>query len=261
VYLKYGKCLILSALHPISGDNALGTPDSSVEPRSESQLPYTESNLIQSSSTESTLPEPVYFEDPQEINDEEADDEDESLDLDEEDLDIAWDVLEIARILFSQQLDKKSLLAETCVSLGEVSLYARRPRVGIADLQRAISIFDEIEVRNLRQIADAHYLLSMAFDFVARRLAEDPQYATAPEQPDNESILELPSENQSETVQSATEKTVVHLQLAIKFVEEELEMLDLNTHAEAISEQRIDLQQILQDLKSRLAATLAISSL
>eukprot|EP01122_Echinamoeba_exundans_P000975 TRINITY_DN10919_c0_g1_i1.p1 TRINITY_DN10919_c0_g1~~TRINITY_DN10919_c0_g1_i1.p1 ORF type:complete len:321 (-),score=67.47 TRINITY_DN10919_c0_g1_i1:29-991(-) len=252
-YLKYGKCLILSAQHPLKDPTSTVASESNAEPQSETDPAPPGSNSTQFSTDDVKSQKTVTFEDPTESSEEEAEDVEEDFDIDEEDLDIAWDVLEVARILFSQQAENNHLLAETNAALGEVSIFAKRPRVAIADLQRAIVIFDEIEVRNLKQIANAHYLLSIAFEYLSGMLAADPQYATAPELPDDENIVAFPIENREETTESATEKAIAHLQLAIKFVEQEI--LRLSSQGDIFGKlvHQNDLQSVLDDLKDRLA--------
>ena len=134
--------------------------------------------------------------------DEEAEGGDEGAEGDdvepEDDFNAAWEVLDLARAIYDQQKDVdddgevKLKLADTYIALGDVSLetgswllstlyytYADSWRYftekfdqAITDYSAGLTLKNELLPLSSRQIAEAHYKLSMVLDLTSGRLAD-----------------------------------------------------------------------------------------
>ncbi|XP_044016921.1 protein HGV2 isoform X2 [Aphidius gifuensis] len=98
-----------------------------------------------------------------------GDDEEDADDVNEEDagrgidLQVAWEVLELAKIVFSKR-GKTGIkqLAEAHRLLGEVAMESGNPEVAIADLENALTILETIEPLDPRSMAELNYQLGLA---------------------------------------------------------------------------------------------------
>ena len=79
------------------------------------------------------------------------------------DLQLAWEVLELAKIVFAKrgELGMKNL-AEAHRLLGEVALESDNVPDGIQDLKKALELLQKIEPYDPRAIAEIHYQLGLA---------------------------------------------------------------------------------------------------
>ncbi|KAH0546682.1 nuclear autoantigenic sperm protein [Cotesia glomerata] len=83
------------------------------------------------------------------------------------DLQVAWEVLELAKIVFQKRGSSglKSL-AETYRLLGEVAMESGNHQVAITDLKQALKIFSNEEFFDPRVLAELHYQLGLAYSLL-----------------------------------------------------------------------------------------------
>ncbi|KAL1679705.1 hypothetical protein EV122DRAFT_276874 [Schizophyllum commune] len=115
---------------------------------------------------------------------EEEDDEDEGEP--EDDFNAAWEVLEVARSIYDKHAGAasegasdalKHKLAETYISLGDVSLETEKFEQAILDYEEGTKLKDALLPLSSRQIAEAHYKLSMVLDMTSGRLSDAIRHA------------------------------------------------------------------------------------
>lgn len=107
----------------------------------------------------------------------EHDDEDEGDDEEpEDDFNAAWEVLELARSLYEKGKDSsdevKLKLADTYITLGDVSLETEKFDQAITDYSAGLVLKTELLPLSSRQIAEAHYKLSIVLDLTSGRLSD-----------------------------------------------------------------------------------------
>ncbi|KAH7907890.1 hypothetical protein BJ138DRAFT_1158916 [Hygrophoropsis aurantiaca] len=94
----------------------------------------------------------------------------------EDDFNAAWEVLELARAIYEKGQDEdvavKMKLADSYIALGDVSLETEKFDQAIADYTAGLAIKDELLPISSRQIAEAHYKLSMVLDLTSGRLSD-----------------------------------------------------------------------------------------
>ncbi|KAH9921679.1 uncharacterized protein BXZ73DRAFT_91713 [Epithele typhae] len=107
--------------------------------------------------------------------DEEDDDDDDDAEP-EDDFNAAWEVLDLARAIFEKQPDPsdelKLKLAEVFITLGDVSLETEKFEQAISDYEAGLALKDPLLPLSSRQIAEAHYKLSIVLDLTAGRLGD-----------------------------------------------------------------------------------------
>ncbi|KAG0699897.1 hypothetical protein DFH29DRAFT_656653 [Suillus ampliporus] len=109
---------------------------------------------------------------------EEADEEDgEGEDGEpEDDFNAAWEVLELARAIYEKGKDEddevKMKLAETYIALGDVSLETEKFDQAITDYSEGLALKIDLLPISSRQIAEAHYKLSIVLDLTSGRLSD-----------------------------------------------------------------------------------------
>jgi HAT1-interacting factor 1 len=132
----------------------------------------------------------------QATTDDEVDDEDDEDVEPEDDFNAAWEVLDLARAIYDKQNEDddeevKLKLADTYIALGDVSLetgsWSTFPVVSggafmyystekfeqaITDYEAALALKSDLLPVSSRQIAEAHYKLSMVLDLTSGRLAD-----------------------------------------------------------------------------------------
>ncbi|EED79222.1 predicted protein [Postia placenta Mad-698-R] len=110
----------------------------------------------------------------EEEEEEEEDDEEEGEP--EDDFNAAWEVLDLARALYERQQDEndevKLKLADTFLALGDVSLETEKFEQAISDYDAALALKTELLPQSSRQIAEAHYKLSIVLDLTSGRLSD-----------------------------------------------------------------------------------------
>ncbi|KAJ8590154.1 hypothetical protein M405DRAFT_180292 [Rhizopogon salebrosus TDB-379] len=113
------------------------------------------------------------------IAEEEAGDEEDGEGEDvepEDDFNAAWEVLELARAIYEKGKDEgdeiKMKLAETYIALGDVSLETEKFDQAITDYSEGLAIKTDLLPISSRQIAEAHYKLSIVLDLTSGRLSD-----------------------------------------------------------------------------------------
>lgn len=108
-----------------------------------------------------------------EYSDEEEDLEDEGKQLNDidipqaDDLELAWENLDVARLIFSNQKgdDKKLRLADVHLALGDVSLESENFDQAVKDYNEALNIKLQISPDACRELAEAHFKLGLALEY------------------------------------------------------------------------------------------------
>ncbi|KAH9839941.1 uncharacterized protein C8Q71DRAFT_892623 [Rhodofomes roseus] len=108
---------------------------------------------------------------------EEEEEEEEGEDAEpEDDFNAAWEVLDLARAIYEKQQEEsdevKLKLADTFLALGDVSLETEKFEQAIADYSQALALKVDLLPRSSRQIAEAHYKLSIVLDLTSGRLSD-----------------------------------------------------------------------------------------
>ncbi|KAI1785669.1 hypothetical protein LXA43DRAFT_106500 [Ganoderma leucocontextum] len=104
---------------------------------------------------------------------EEEDDDDEAEP--EDDFNAAWEVLDLARAIYEKQDQSdevKLKLAEVLVTLGDVSLETEKFDQAITDYTASLALKTDLLPISSRQIAEAHYKLSIVLDLTSGRLGD-----------------------------------------------------------------------------------------
>ncbi|KAF5362162.1 hypothetical protein D9756_002240 [Leucocoprinus leucothites] len=96
----------------------------------------------------------------------------------EDDFNAAWEVLDLARAIYDRQVKQdgddevKLKLADTYIALGDVSLETEKFDQAIQDYEAGLQHKIGLLPKSSRQIAEAHYKLSMVLDLTSGRLAD-----------------------------------------------------------------------------------------
>ncbi|TFK51898.1 hypothetical protein OE88DRAFT_1484347 [Heliocybe sulcata] len=113
-----------------------------------------------------------------EKEEQEQDDDEEEADMaePEDDFNAAWEVLDLARAIYDKAKDDddlvKAKLADTYIMLGDVSLETEKFDQAINDYDAGLAIKSALLPLSSRQIAEAHYKLSMVLDLTSGRLSD-----------------------------------------------------------------------------------------
>ncbi|KAF8661350.1 hypothetical protein AX16_001445 [Volvariella volvacea WC 439] len=108
------------------------------------------------------------------------DEEEEEEGEPEDDFNAAWEVLDLARAIYEKQTSQdkddvdelKLKLADTYIALGDVSLETEKFDQAIADFEAGLKLKEQLLPISSRQIAEAHYKLSIVLDLTSGRLSE-----------------------------------------------------------------------------------------
>ncbi|KAJ3877061.1 hypothetical protein F5051DRAFT_409640 [Lentinula edodes] len=114
---------------------------------------------------------------------EEDDNEDEDAEP-EDDFNAAWEVLDLARAIYDKQHDADTSnedvalkLADCYIALGDVSLETEKFDQGITDYEVGLTLKSKLLPLSSRQIAEAHYKLSIVLDLTPGRLSDSIKHA------------------------------------------------------------------------------------
>lgn len=113
------------------------------------------------------------------------------------DLQLAWEVLELAKIIFKGRAEKgEKSLADTLVSLGEVSMESENFASAINDIKDGIEIQERICEKHSRILSESYYKLGIAYA-ANNQLDEAVQYFEKSHAilVDRSSVLEKDAEN------------------------------------------------------------------
>ncbi|KLO12728.1 hypothetical protein SCHPADRAFT_904877 [Schizopora paradoxa] len=98
----------------------------------------------------------------------------------EDDFNAAWEVLDLARTLYSKQQDDdfvKLKLADTYIALGDVSLETENFDQAITDYTSSVTLKSQLLPFSSRQVAEAHYKLSIVLDLKSGKLDQTIEHA------------------------------------------------------------------------------------
>ncbi|KAG0366001.1 hypothetical protein BC939DRAFT_405994 [Gamsiella multidivaricata] len=86
---------------------------------------------------------------------------------DQDDFAVAWDVLDLARVLFHRQGTEEALLklGDVHIALGDVSLESENFDQAVADFREAIVVKEARLSPDDRQLAEAHYKVALALEY------------------------------------------------------------------------------------------------
>ncbi|KAJ7699057.1 hypothetical protein B0H17DRAFT_978040 [Mycena rosella] len=177
LYYSYGKALLENA---IAQSSVLGKD----QPEDEEEADESAGNApILSFSGDAEDAEDTAV-DLREMADEEeevaaANEEEEEDAEPEDDFNAAWEVLDLARAIYAKQTEDAAAdeavqlkLADTYIALGDVSLETEKFSQAITDYEAALALKGALLPRSSRQIAEAHYKLSMVLDLTSGRLGD-----------------------------------------------------------------------------------------
>ncbi|KAJ7233777.1 hypothetical protein C8J57DRAFT_1381565 [Mycena rebaudengoi] len=184
LYFSYGKALLENA---ISNSGVLGK-DQPEEGDEDEPVESSSGNgpiLSFSGDAEDTEDDPAVdlFSAAQNMEDADEAAADEGEDGDdaepEDDFNAAWEVLDLARAIYAKQSeeaaddeDVRLKLADTYVALGDVSLETEKFDQAITDYEAGLTLKAKLLPLSSRQIAEAHYKLSMVLDLTSGRLGD-----------------------------------------------------------------------------------------
>ncbi|KZV63182.1 hypothetical protein PENSPDRAFT_657515 [Peniophora sp. CONT] len=187
LYLSYGKALLENA---ISTSDVLGKNGEKDGPEPEGEIDPAKAGKLFSFSgdgDEEDLAVDLFAQAAKAVAEADAaeaqgegqgeDDEDEEDDGEpEDDFNAAWDALELARSIYEKRADEGELvrlaLADTLISLGDVSLETEKFEQAITDYSAGLQHKKDLLPLSSRQIAEAHYKLSMVLDLTSGRLSD-----------------------------------------------------------------------------------------
>ncbi|KAJ7063751.1 hypothetical protein C8F01DRAFT_1134196 [Mycena amicta] len=120
-----------------------------------------------------------------EDNDNDGEDAEGGGDEPEDDFNAAWEVFELARGIYAKQSEENGgedaalqlKLAETYLALGDVSLETEKFDQAITDYEAGLALKSVLLPQSSRQLAEAHYKLSIVLDLTSGRLADAIQQA------------------------------------------------------------------------------------
>lgn len=177
LYFSYGKALLENAIsqasvlgkeQPENGDEAEGKP-SGTDANGKGPI------LSFSGDADEGV---ILFDQAAIAEEEEGDEEDAEGDdgEPEDDFNAAWEVLELARAIYEKAKDEddevKMKLAETYIALGDVSLETEKFDQAITDYSEGLALKLDLLPISSRQIAEAHYKLSIVLDLTSGRLSD-----------------------------------------------------------------------------------------
>ncbi|KAJ3720979.1 hypothetical protein F5878DRAFT_617244 [Lentinula raphanica] len=118
-----------------------------------------------------------------EAEQEEEDNDDENAEP-EDDFNAAWEVLDLARAIYDKQHDMDTSnddvtlkLADCYITLGDVSLETEKFDQAIEDYEFGLTLKSKLLPVSSRQIAEAHYKLSIVLDLTPGRLSDSIHHA------------------------------------------------------------------------------------
>ncbi|KAI7907562.1 uncharacterized protein BX663DRAFT_533892 [Cokeromyces recurvatus] len=163
-YFLYGKALLQLA---IQQNSVLGQSAQASASKVEEQLAVTKEQEVESKNPLFQLNAIPDFSSNVEDDDDDDDDEEGAGENAEDDFETAWDILDVARIIFEKSEDKetKLKLADVHLYLGDVSLETEKFNEALVDYEKAIEIKQSILKDDNRELAEAHYKYALALEF------------------------------------------------------------------------------------------------
>lgn len=99
---------------------------------------------------------------------------------DNDDFAVAWDVLDLARVLYHKVGTEEALLklGDVHMALGDVSLESENFEQAVADFREALLVKESRLESDDRQLAEAHYKLALALEFSPTEAAKASEHIT-----------------------------------------------------------------------------------
>ncbi|KAI8147689.1 hypothetical protein BJV82DRAFT_596545 [Fennellomyces sp. T-0311] len=151
VYFAYGRALLQ---HAIQQNTVFG------ESKQDTKAEAPKQELAEAAKSSK-----FHFEDDEEPEEEEDDGQEEEQQ--DDDFETAWDILDIARVIYEKSEDKKTRLklSDVHLCLGDVSVETEKFDSALSDYQKALEIKEEYLAEDDRQLAEAHYKYALALEF------------------------------------------------------------------------------------------------
>ncbi|KAI9257945.1 hypothetical protein BDA99DRAFT_514858 [Phascolomyces articulosus] len=155
-YFHYGRALLQSA---IQQNTVLGESGQDNKVDAAPAKPQEQSAGAQSSK--------FHFEDDEVPAEEDDEDEEGEQNQQDDDFETAWDILDIARVIYEKSEDKETRLklSDVHLCLGDVSVETEKFDGALPDYQKALDIKKECLTEDNRQLAEAHYKYALALEF------------------------------------------------------------------------------------------------
>ncbi|KAJ6620654.1 hypothetical protein B0H10DRAFT_2021293 [Mycena sp. CBHHK59/15] len=184
LYFAYGKALLENA---ITQSSVLGKEHPEEGAEDEEPVESTSGNgpILSFSGDAEEADDPAIdlfsaAQNMEDADDAAADDGEDGEDAEpEDDFNAAWEVLDLARAIYVKQTedgaddeDVKLKLADTYITLGDVSLETEKFDQAITDYEAGLTLKVGLLPVSSRQIAEAHYKLSMVLDLTSGRLGD-----------------------------------------------------------------------------------------
>eukprot|EP01118_Nematostelium_gracile_P014239 TRINITY_DN5502_c0_g1_i1.p1 TRINITY_DN5502_c0_g1~~TRINITY_DN5502_c0_g1_i1.p1 ORF type:complete len:290 (-),score=90.87 TRINITY_DN5502_c0_g1_i1:88-957(-) len=98
------------------------------------------------------------------LSDSDDDEEQEKPDVADtvESLELAWEILELARLIYSGMDDSKQQLAEVFFTIGHLSMESDNMEQAITDFKECLKVQEAILPDNDRKLAETHYYIALA---------------------------------------------------------------------------------------------------
>ncbi|KAI1316845.1 hypothetical protein EDD11_009423 [Mortierella claussenii] len=127
------------------------------------------SSSLATPSSAPSNPRFVFEGDEEDEDDEEEEDggAEDGAEEEQDDFAVAWDVLDLARVLYHRQGTEEALLklGDVHIALGDVSLESENFEQAVADFREAILVKEARLEADDRQLAEAHYKLALALEY------------------------------------------------------------------------------------------------
>lgn len=109
-----------------------------------------------------------------------ADGEEGAPQEDNDDFAVAWDVLDLARVLYHKVGTEEALLklGDVHMALGDVSLESENFEQAVADFREALLVKESRLESDDRQLAEAHYKLALALEFSPTEASKASEHIT-----------------------------------------------------------------------------------
>jgi len=133
-------------------------------------------------------------------------------------LQIAWEVLELAAIIFSRQGEGSlANLADALIELGGISMENSHFDVAVKDFLKSLDVFDKMKDPSKRHIAEVHFKIGLSYSFL-----------------------------------NEFESSVVALKKAIELLDMEIETLKAKEQTEELAKDIKDIEEIKQEIQDKI---------
>jgi len=86
-------------------------------------------------------------------------------------LEMSWEVLELARLLYSSDPQYKKELAEVYLAIGDLSMESDNVSQAVADYEQCLTIRQSLYEPDDRRLAEIHYLIGLAQEYQDKKEA------------------------------------------------------------------------------------------